>query len=235
MRFFLSLALILAPMSAVAADKPRTPTADLTPPDEVVRIVNAAMADLLAPGDQATPNWEVQGVDLVARMATHPGGLNQTATISDAAGDRSVDHYGEGALPTPPGLEPVLDLPGQPMSGDVRWQTMSELGEGVWMRASAKLVRRGNARCGRGWEALTILKSGDAPLSEEMRFAVMFVRLMAERMREMEVCSIAFERPDGSLIERSFLPDGRPLPKLDEQSKPVRIRPITEAAVILTP
>ncbi|UUX99536.1 hypothetical protein [Sphingomonas sp. J315] len=193
------------------------------------------MAELLAPGEQAGPNWEVQGVDLVARMAAHPEGINRTATISDMAGDRSVDHYGEGTLPNPPGLEPVLDLPGQPMSGDVHWQTISELGDGVWMRASAKLVRRGNARCGRGWETLTILKPGDAPLSEEMRFAVMFVRLMAERMRQMEVCSIAFEQPDGTLIERSFLPDGRPLPKLDEQSKPVRIRPLADATAILNP
>lgn len=235
MRILLSLALILAPLSAGAVDKPRTPTVDLTPPEEVVRLADGMMAQLMAPGERAAPNWETQGVDLVARIAAHTGGLDSTVAIADKAGDRSVDHYGRGTLPLPPGLEPLLELPGRTTPGDVNWQTVLELGDGVWMRSSARLVRRGNARCGQGWESLSILAPAGGQLSDEMRFAVMVVRLMAERMRELEVCTIAFEQPDGSLIERSFLPDGRPLPKLDEQAKPVRLRPLAEAAAILTP
>lgn len=235
MRILLSLALILVPFAAGAADKPRTPTADLAPPEEVVRLVDAAMAELLAPGGGGVANWEKQGVDLVGRIAAAPGGIDQTATIVETAGDRAVDHYGKGVLPTLVGVEPFVDLPARPSSGEIVWQSVSELGDGLWLRTSARLTRRGNAVCGRGWETLTILAPTGSPLSEDMRMAVMVVRLMAERIADIELCTIAFERPDGSLVERSFLADGRPLPKMDEQAKPIRIRPLADAAAILKP
>lgn len=235
MRLCLSLALILAPLPAIATDNPRTPTAALTPPEAVVRLADAAFAELVAPGGPAAPNWDQQGVDLIARLTAAPGGIDQTAAVVESAGDRSVDHYGNGALPMPSGLEPVLDLPGRPTSGDIAWQSISELGDGMWMRTSTRLARRGNALCGRGWDSLTILAPAGRPLSEDMRLAIMVVRLMAERMAALDACVIAFEQPDGSLIERSFLADGRSLPKVDEQTKPIRLRPLAEGAAILTP
>ncbi|MCA1196591.1 hypothetical protein K9B35_01280 [Sphingomonas sp. R647] len=235
MRLCLSLTLIFAPIAAIATDNPRTPTAELTPPEAVVRLADAAFAELVAPGGPAEPNWDKQGVDLIARLSAAPGGIDQTATVAESAGDRSVDHYGNGALPIPSGLEPVLDLPARPTSGDIGWRSISELGEGMWMRTSTRLARRGNALCGRGWDSLTILAPAGRPLSEDMRFAIMVVRLMAERMAALETCVIAFEQPDGSLIERSFLSDGRSLPKVDEQTKPIRLRPLAEAAAVLTP
>ena len=235
MRRILSLTLLLAPVPAVATDKPRTPTADLAPPDEVVRMVNTLGDQILTPGGPPAPAWDQQGVDLIARLAAALGGPDLTALISETAGDRSVDHYGRGAVPLPPGLETLLDLPGRAMPGDVAWQSVSELGDGLWMRTRARLTQRGNALCGQGWESLTILAPANAPLSDEMRFAVMVVRLLAQRMAAIEVCAIAFELPDGRLQQRSFLSDGRPLPKLDEDMVPVRIRPLADAPAILTP
>lgn len=235
MRSLLPFILILMPLSAIATDKPRTPTADLAPPEELVRLADAAFAQLVEPGGPATPNWDRQGVDLIARLAAAPGGIDQTVAVVEFTGDRSVDHYGAGELPMQPGMEPVLNLPPRPASGDIPWQSISELGDGLWLRTSTRLGRRGNALCGRGWDSLTILAPAGSPLSEDMRVSIMVVRLMAERMAALETCVIAFEQPDGTLVERSFLADGRSLPKVDEQTKPMRLRPLAGAGAMLTP
>lgn len=235
MRLILSLVLILMPVGVSAADNPRASAADLAPPEEVVRLVDAAIVEMVTPGGPAAQDWENQGVDLIARLSAASGGIDATVTVSDTPGDRSVVHYGGGRIDSPDGLKTLMDVPGRTMPGEIAWQDVSELGDGLWMRTSGRLTRRGNALCGQGWETLTILAPADAPLNDDARLAIMVVRLMAERLGAMEMCVIAFELPDGSFEERSFLPDGRPLPKLDEQMKPVRLRPIADAGAILTP
>lgn len=78
-------------------------------------------------------------------------------------------------------------------------------------------------------------RTGRRTLSEESRVAATVIRLMSARMASMELCTMTFALPDGSLQQRSFLPDGRPLPVLDEDTGPVRIRPLADASALLNP
>lgn len=235
MRLILCLALILTPTGATATDKPPAPSSVLDPSPEMVRMVDTLVGQMLTPGAAAEADWDKQGIDLLARVAAEPGGSDHVALISEARGDRSVDHYGNGTVPTPPGLVTLVDLPGQTPSGEVVWQSVSELVDGVWLQTSARLTRRGNALCGKGWETLRILAPADAPLSEEARVAATVIRLMSARMASTELCTMTFALPDGRLQQRSFLPDGRPLPMLDEETHPVSIRPLADASAFLTP
>lgn len=235
MRTLLSLALIFAPAGATATDNPPPSTATLEPSPEIVRMVDTLFAQMLAPGAKQGPDWDKQGIDLMARLADAPEGSDHVALIDDTRGGRSVDHYGNGTVPTPAGMGTLAELPGQIQSGEVRWQSVTELADGVWLQSSARLTRRGNALCGKGWETLRIIAPADAPLSEEARVAATVVRLMSARMASMELCTMTFALPDGSLQQRSFLPDGRPLPALDEDTGPVRIRPLADAPALFTP
>lgn len=235
MRTLLPLALILAPIGATATDNPRAPTATLEPSPEIVRMVDTLFGHMLAPGVQQGPDWDMQGIDLLVRLADAPEGSDHVALMDDTRGERSVDHYGNGTVPIPPAMITLAELPGQIQSGEVRWQSVTELADGVWLQSSARLTRRGNALCGKGWETLRIIAPADAPLSEEARVAATVVRLMSARMASMELCTMTFALPDGSLQQRSFLPDGRPLPALDEDTGPVRIRPLADAPALFTP
>lgn len=230
--------LLLAALLAIpllAADNPRPSAADLTAPPELARAIDSAVETLMTPGGPALPDWEQQGVDLISRLSMAPGGIEGNVLATEDAGDRSVQYFGQAPLGTVPGLEPLLDLPGRAMPGAIAVSDMSELGDGIWMQTRSRMTRRGNALCARGWEMLTILVPKDAPLSEEARIGVIVMERMADKLRDVELCTIAFERPDGTLHERSFLPDGRPLPQMDEKMKPARIRSLADAAAILTP
>lgn len=233
MRILLALALIL-PSAAAAADKPLISAADLNPPDELVRAMDGAFAMLMAPGEPE-PDWQGKGVDLFERMRTAAGGIEGTIAANDSDGDRSVRYFGSAAVPVPEGFTEILSVPGSPMQGDVAFQDVSELEPGVWMRSTGRFQRRGNALCGKGWETIALLTKRDEPLSEDAQFAVMAMRLMIPKMREVEVCIVMVERPDGSLIDRSYLPDGRTLPAIDRAATPVKLRPFSDAAAIIRP
>ena len=231
----LSIVLILAPTPAFATDTTETPPADFVPPDVAVGLADTIVADMLTPGGPVAADWQKQGIDLIARISAVPGGLDSNAVVTEPGGNPSVNLYGAGALPMPSDTKSLLDLPGRPMSGDTHWQSVTQLDDELWMRSRTRVTRRENALCGYGWETFTILAVSDAPLFGEPLMLALVHALVAERLGRTQICVIAFEQPDGTLIKRSFLPDGRPLPKMDEQAKPIRIRPLADAAAFLKP
>lgn len=233
MRILLALALIL-PSAAAAADKPVISAADLNPPDELVRAMDGAFAMLMTPGEPE-PDWQGKGIDMLERMRKAPGGIDGAIAAHDSEGDRSVRYFGSAAVPVPESFTEILSLPGVPMQGEIAFQDISELEAGVWLRSSGRLYRRGNALCGKGWETMVVLAKRDAPLSEDAQFAVMAMRLIMAKFRDIETCAVTIEQADGNLIDRAYLPDGRTLPALDREAKPVRLRPFSDAAAIILP
>lgn len=193
------------------------------------------VAEMLASGGPAAINWEKQGVDLIARISATPGGLEGNALVTEPEGGPSVNLYGAGALPMPSDTEPLLELPGRSIPGAIHWQNVTRLEDELWVRTRTRVTRRENALCGYGWETLSILAVNDAPLFGEPLMLALVYALAAERLGRTEICVIMFEQPDGTLIKRSFLPDGRPLPGLDKQARPMRIRPLADAHAILNP
>lgn len=233
MHILLAIALILPPAVA-AADKPVVTAAELNAPDDLVRAMDVMFVTMTTPGD-GVADWQEKGIDLLAQLRGARSGLDGTILANDAPGDRWVRYLGGSRLAVPESFVEVLTLPGAPMQGEVGFQDMSEIVDGIWLRTSGRLQRRGNALCGKGWESMALLAQRGAALSGDAQIAVMAMRQLMTRMREVETCVVMVEQADGSLLERSYLPDGRTLPAIDVEATPAKLRPFTDAAAIIKP
>lgn len=227
------LALILSPSAALADNRP-VAAAELTPPPELVRAMDAVVDQLLTAGE-ADAQWQSRGIDLMARLRAAPGGVNASILASDAPGDRSVQYLGNAEVPVPEGAIELLTVHGTSMPGEIPSQDLFELEEGVWMRVRSRLTMRGHALCGRGWESLSIFVAPGKSVDEGMRFSIMAMRQVLTKLAEVEICVTSVEQPDGGLLDRAYLPDGRTLPAMDAEAKPVRLRAFSDAAAILNP
>lgn len=158
MHILLAIALILPPAVVVAET-----CGHGCGTDDLVRAMDAMFVTMTTPGRRGC------GLERKGSIRWHNcaerGGLDRTILANDAPGDRWVRYLGGSRLAVPDSFAEVLTLPRAPMQGEIGFQDMSQIKDGIWLCTSGRLQRRGNALCSKGWESMALLAQRGAALS----------------------------------------------------------------------
>jgi hypothetical protein len=180
----------------------------------------------LAEGDQE-PEWQHQGIDLVAELSTLPGGLESNLLFEEDEDIRTVlDLSGSiHALP-----ESFLSYEIRPdPAGFVAERAFIELMPGFWMETGHQRSQVGNALCYGGYIGVNL--HAERPPNEwsnEELGMLLFLFTMVDRLAHIENCIVYDRDQSGRYSSRFFTPQGASLPGLNEQAGVSTILPVGE-------
>lgn len=217
-----------------------TPTTETHPVDDVRAVVEAALNQFevkaMAPGP-AEPGWSEAGTDLHALVDSRPGGRAANFLLQeDKDGSRSVMILSPSS---PLGLvpdtwSPIADI------GDIESAASGTdfyIGhlEGPYyavLRGSSRQV--GKAYCSSGPVTARLYRRPEPADADELAPEIMELLFGAvvRRLEKYEVCT-RYDADGDGYRSRSFLPDGRSLPGLEESEERVTVVPAAPVETLL--
>lgn len=246
-----ALALLSAPLSAQEAESGTTevlagdderPLAGMSPEQVAAFFTLVATSpdldsqlalmveEMLEPGDPV-PGWRETGVDILAELAAREGGLSANLLRDEDTEVLSVSDLSGKAAPDVAGFSRLVLRASSP--GGVDERTFVSFAPGVWLEMTTQRTMRGNAMCYSGLYGM-ILHS-KVPATEqsidELLPTIVAVN-MIDRFAAREFC-LVYQRDGDGFRTRSFLPDGRSLPKLDANSTLLRVMPAPDLSAFI--
>jgi hypothetical protein len=196
--------------------------------------LDAALAPMIEamfePGE-AEPEWRELGVDILAELDQLEGGREANLLREDDEEVLSVTDLSGKSAPDLSGFSSVVLRASPPEGTDERLYMGFE--PGVWLELTMKRNSRGKAYCYSGLTGLTLHSRrpfGDWTMDE------LFIPITAvgvlDRVASRDTC-VVYVREGDAFRARTFLPDGRPLPAVDADSKPLRVMPADALSAFL--
>jgi hypothetical protein len=196
--------------------------------------LDAALAPLIEalfePGE-AEPEWRELGVDILAELDQLEGGREANFLREVDEEVLSVTDLSGKSAPDLSGFSSVVLRASPPEGTDERLYMSFE--PGVWFELTMKRGSRGKAYCYSGLTGLTLHSKrpfGDWSM-DELVVPITAVGVL-DRVASHDTCVI-YVRDGDAYRTRTFLPDGRPLPAVDADSKPLRIMPAAALPALL--
>ena len=190
--------------------------------------IEAEFRVALEPTGEAEPDWKIRGVDVPAYLQSLPGGIDNNAvlTVGDAPGLQFF-----GAIPADILVDWDFILAGS------KAVAPTNAAGGVFLAISPvhivfvadNEVQTANARCtksaiDRAADHLTVYRYASVPFDpnndqsiEEEAKAVVMHHLIGSMTMPI-VCSIFEQDQEGHFRSYTYLPDGRPLAKIDDEN-----------------
>lgn len=185
---------------------------------------------LLEPGEVVS-DWRESGIDLLAELAARDGGLAASLLRDEDAEVLSVTDLSGKAAPDLAGFAPLALRASPP--GGIDERVFMSFAPGIWLEVATQRKMRGTAMCYGGLFGLTL--HSKRPVTEQTMdelFPTIIAVSMIDRLGSREFC-LVYERVGDAYRARSFLPDGRSLPKLDADSTLLRVMPAAELSAYL--
>lgn len=185
---------------------------------------------LLEPGEMV-PGWRESGIDILAELAVRDGGLAASVLRDEDTEVLSITDLSGRAAPDLAGFTPLALRPAPPGSIDER--VLMSFAPGIWLELATQRKLRGTAMCYGGLFGLTL--HSKRPVTEQTLdelFPTIVAVGMIDRLGSREVC-LVYERAGDAYRTRSFLPDGRTLPKVDADSTLLRIMPASDLSAYI--
>lgn len=197
--------------------------------DEIKQFAEGITAQMLTTGE-IVPDWQDNGVDILAELAALPGGL---------AGNLLLEHTDEGpiffdlsghSMPEITGFHSYHLLPDPFTAQDQQSQKiLAQLDLDNWLETTETGRVIGNALCYSG-DIGVMLHSTQAlrEMDREDVEGLLIINTIADYLTKQEVCTIYHHGADGEYIAKNFTPDGHSLPVLNSLRNPAEIFPAKE-------
>ncbi|MEM7689058.1 MAG: hypothetical protein AAF291_08545 [Pseudomonadota bacterium] len=224
---------------ATYGDTPKPPIAENMSPDklivffttfaqneDIVKGLRPAMDALLVEGEKVE-DWQDQGIDILAHLATREGGVaGNILRDTDVEVLSAIDLSG-GASPD---LEPFESYALRPDPiGLVAERGFISFLPGVWFEVASQRSQVGNALCYGGYFGVTMhIRSSYTRWSDDQLIGIASIFALIDQLSALDVCTLYSLDEEGRYISRSFLPDGTDLPALNAQNDPSFLMPAVD-------
>lgn len=184
---------------------------------------------MLVPGE-SKPDFATSGVDVVALVEARPGGLAGNVLV-DRDEVPTISSYDGRPVALGAGYE-VHEIFSRGLKGDIE-TSLFKLAPGIWLEAASTRTARDKAICYSGIGRMAV--HSRRPLKQWTEQETGMVLTLVETLKLVaheKICSTYRQEKGGTLLTSAFLPDGRSLPKLDEQATRFEIMSRAEAMAL---
>lgn len=176
--------------------------------------------EMFEPGE-AVVDWHKTGVDILAVLSAKKGGIAANLLRDSDPKFPSVTDLSGTAAPDLAGFE-TYKLRAKP-PGPIDERVFASFSPGVWIEMAFQRTMQGNAMCYSGLVGLTLhSRRRVTEWEEDELFLAAALVSVSDRVASRAVC-VVYEREGEKFLMRSFLPDGRRLPKVDADSAPLEV------------
>lgn len=218
------------PLAGMSAEQVATFFTLVATNPNIDAVLAPMVQEFFEPGEPV-PGWREAGIDILAELGARKGGLPENLLRDEGSEILSVSDLSGKAAPDLAGFSSLALR--APPPGKIDERTFISFAPGVWLEDVTQRTMRGNAMCYSGLSGLTL--HSKVPITEQTMdelIPAFIVVSMIDRLAARELC-VVYERDREGFRTRSFLPDGRSLPKLDADSTLSMILPASDLSAFM--